>query len=202
MLLTRYSHSCVRLEHGGRVLVIDPGIWSEPRALLGADAVLVTHEHADHVDALRLAGLGAPVYGPAESRIVGLEVIGVAAEQEFTAAGFRVKAVGGRHAPVLVGGSSCANLGYVVEDALYHPGDALHMPAVQIEMLLVPLQASWLKTAEAVEFVRTVAPRRAVGIHDGQINQRGLASINAWLGEQGRTDYTWLAPGTAVSLPG
>jgi hypothetical protein len=27
------------------VLVIDPGAWSEPQALIGADAVLVSHEH-------------------------------------------------------------------------------------------------------------------------------------------------------------
>lgn len=62
-----YTHSCIRLEHDNRVLVIDPGIWSEPRALLGADAVLVTHEHVDHADVLRLAGLGVPVYAPAEA---------------------------------------------------------------------------------------------------------------------------------------
>lgn len=110
--------------------------------------------------------------------------------------------MGGRHAPVLVGGSSCANLGYLVEDALYHPGDALHVPVEQVEMLLVPLQASWLKTAEAIDFVRAVAPGRAVGVHDAQVNDRGLASINAWLGEEGETDYSWLAPGAAVSLYG
>ena len=72
MRLTRYSHSCVRLEHEGRVLVLDPGIWSEPRALRGADAVLVTHEHVDHVDALRLRGLGVPVFAPQGARIPGL----------------------------------------------------------------------------------------------------------------------------------
>jgi L-ascorbate metabolism protein UlaG (beta-lactamase superfamily) len=25
MKITKYTHACVRLEHGGRVLVIDPG---------------------------------------------------------------------------------------------------------------------------------------------------------------------------------
>ena len=65
MRLTKYTHACVRLERDGSVLVIDPGIWSEPHALLGTHAVLVTHEHCDHlywdhIDRLRLAGLGAP----------------------------------------------------------------------------------------------------------------------------------------------
>jgi hypothetical protein len=36
------------------VLVIDPGMFSE-RAALGADAVLITHEHTDHLDVSALA---------------------------------------------------------------------------------------------------------------------------------------------------
>jgi L-ascorbate metabolism protein UlaG (beta-lactamase superfamily) len=47
MRLIKYTHACVRLEHDGRALVIDPGTWSEPAALDGATAVLVTHEHFD-----------------------------------------------------------------------------------------------------------------------------------------------------------
>ena len=52
--LTKFGHACVRVEHDGGVLVIDPGMFTEPAALDGVDAVLITHEHADHlnVDAL------------------------------------------------------------------------------------------------------------------------------------------------------
>ena len=49
MRITKYTHSCVRLAGDG-VLVIDPGEWSERSALDGADAVLITHEHPDHLD--------------------------------------------------------------------------------------------------------------------------------------------------------
>ena len=55
MLLTKFTHSCVRLEKDGAVLVIDPGTFSEvEEALRGADTVLITHEHPDHYDAERL----------------------------------------------------------------------------------------------------------------------------------------------------
>ena len=51
MKLTKFTHACVRLEKDGRVLVFDPGTFSETdQALAGAHAVLITHEHADHVD--------------------------------------------------------------------------------------------------------------------------------------------------------
>ena len=101
MKITKFTHACVRIEHDGRVLVIDPGTWSEARALVGADAVLVTHEHADHIDVLRLAGLGVPVFVPRDARLpdlAPLPVTRVAAGERFTAAGFAVTAVGGRHA--------------------------------------------------------------------------------------------------------
>lgn len=198
MRITRFTHSCVRLERDGAVLVIDPGIWSEPRALRDADAVLVTHEHVDHVDVLRLRGLQVPVFAPADAQIPNLALTAVAAGEQFVAAGFQVNAVGGRHATICRGEPSCANLGYVVEGALYHPGDALDLPAQSIETLLVPMQAAWLKTAEAIEFVRAIAPRLAIGIHDAQINERGRSGINAWLEEESGTDYRWLSPGIAL----
>lgn len=192
--ITKFTHACIRLERDGRVLVIDPGAWSEAFALRGADAVLVTHEHGDHVDVLRMKGLGVPVYAPADAVIPGLETIGVRSGEEFTAAGFRVTAVGGRHALIYAGKPDCANLGYVVEDTIYHPGDSVFVPQQPIETLFVPAQGSWLKLDEAIDFVRAVAPRRAYPIHDGQVNERGLASINAWLAEETDTEYRYLAP--------
>jgi L-ascorbate metabolism protein UlaG (beta-lactamase superfamily) len=198
MRITKYTHACVRLERDGRVLVIDPGTWSEPAALTGADAVLVTHEHADHIDVLRLAVLGVPVYAPAEANIARLEVTGVSSGGEFTAAGFRVRAVGGRHAFIYRGQPDCANLGYIVDEALYHPGDSMHVPEQPIETLLVPVQGSWMKMAEAIDFVKAIKPQRAFAIHDAQINDRGLSSVNGWLAEETDSGYRYLTPGESV----
>jgi L-ascorbate metabolism protein UlaG (beta-lactamase superfamily) len=184
------------------VLVIDPGTWSEPRALIGADAVLITHEHADHIDVLRLAGLDVPIFAPADADIAGaehlpatLDITRVTSGEEFTAAGLPVKAVGGRHAFIYNRQPDCANLGYLVDNSLYHPGDALHVPDQPIETLLVPAQASWLKMNEAIDFVRAVKPERTFAIHDAQLNERGLSSVNGWFEEETDSGYRWLAPG-------
>jgi L-ascorbate metabolism protein UlaG (beta-lactamase superfamily) len=198
MRITKFTHACVRLEHEGGVLIIDPGVWSEPAALNGADAVLVTHEHADHIDVLRLAGLGVPVHAPAGANIQRLDVTEVSAELEFTVAGFRVRAVGGRHAFIYGAEPDCANLGYIVEDSIYHPGDSLHVPDQPIETLLVPVQGSWLKTGEAIDFVKAVNPQRAFAIHDAQINDRGLGSVNGWLAEATDNGYRYLRPGEST----
>jgi L-ascorbate metabolism protein UlaG (beta-lactamase superfamily) len=195
--LTKFAHSCVRLDRDGHALVIDPGIWSEPQALIGVDAVLVTHEHSDHVDELRLAGLGVPVYAPEDAAIRRVPFTPVRAGEVFSVTGFEVKVYGGRHAAVVPGQVTCRNVGFLV-GGLYHPGDALDVPDEKVETLLVPMQASWLKTAEAIAFLQAVAPRRAFGIHDGQINERGIDSINGWLGERGH--YSWLPAGAHVEL--
>ncbi|HEY6737819.1 MAG TPA: MBL fold metallo-hydrolase [Actinopolymorphaceae bacterium] len=194
MRITKYTHACVALERDGRVLVIDPGIWSEPGALLEADAVMVTHEHIDHIDILRLAGLGIPVFAPARAAISGLDLVRVEAGDEFIAAGFRVRAVGGEHATIYDGQPDCANLGYIVDDLVYHPGDSLFVPQQPIHTLLVPAQASWLKTCEAIDFVNTIGPERAFPIHDAQVNERGMSSINGWMQERTNAGYRYLAP--------
>ena len=52
MQLTKFTHACVRLDDGDRTLVIDPACSARSsEALDGAAAVLITHEHPDHIDA-------------------------------------------------------------------------------------------------------------------------------------------------------
>jgi L-ascorbate metabolism protein UlaG (beta-lactamase superfamily) len=198
VVITKFTHSCVRVAAGGTVLVLDPGMWTEPEALDGCDAVLVTHEHSDHVDVRRLAESGLPVFAPAGAAIANLELIRVAPGETFTAAGISVRAVGGSHAAVYGSVAPCPNVGYVIEEVLYHPGDALHVPEAAVQTLLVPLQASWLKLAEAIDFVRAVQPGRCFGIHDGQLNERGLAGASAWMEREGSPAYRWLAPGESA----
>jgi L-ascorbate metabolism protein UlaG (beta-lactamase superfamily) len=188
------------LEADGRVLVIDPGIWSEPRALAGADAVLITHEHVDHVDVLRLRGAGVPVFAPSSARLGGIDAAAVHAGDTFHAAGFPIAAVGGAHARIYGDLPDCPNLGYLIDARLYHPGDALFVPREPVGVVLVPIRGSWLNTAQAIDFVNAVASRLAIGIHDAQLKKRGLSSTNGWLDEETRPEYRWLTPGSAVDV--
>src|SRR5262249_30903188 len=130
MRLTKYTHACVRIEDRGRTLVVDPGVWAEDEAFSGATDVLITHEHADHVDADPLAALtgSATIYAPALV-VAKLAEDNVTAQtvtvgEEFEVAGFAVRAVGGAHAEIYEGLPGCANIGFIIEDALYHPGDS------------------------------------------------------------------------------
>src|SRR5215831_13187521 len=158
MRMIKFTHACVRLERDGRHLLLDPGTWAEDAAFDGATDVLVTHEHADHVDVDRLVAAHArsplTVYAPASVAAMltalGSAVRTVELGDEFTAAGFAVKAVGGKHAVIWNGIPDCANLGYLVDGAVYHPGDSLFVPDGPVETLLVPTAAPWLKLGEVL----------------------------------------------------
>ncbi|MDH2427112.1 MBL fold metallo-hydrolase [Sphaerisporangium sp. TRM90804] len=205
MRLTKYGHACVRLEAGDRVLVIDPGTLSETEALAGATAVLVTHEHEDHVDAGKLAAAreGNPALTvhthAALAATLGDGVTAVAVGDTFTAAGFTVRAVGGAHAEIIDGLPGCPNLGFIV-DGLYHPGDSLFVPAEPVETLLVPASGPWLKLGEAIEFVRAVRPARTFPIHDANLSDIGMDNFDGWLLEEDTTDYARIPLGGSVDL--
>lgn len=198
MRIIKYGHACVRLELGdGGVLVIDPGIWSEGEALAGADVVLVTHEHNDHVDPRLLTGADVLVYAPEGADLEGVPFMPLHSGDVLMAGGARIRAVGGPHAAAYGALPDCLNLGYVIDDYLYHPGDALRLPGGPINTLLLPMQASWLKTSEAIDFARAVKPDRALAIHDAQLNERGIEGLTGWF-TRTLGAYSWLPPGKAL----
>jgi len=208
MRLVKYSHSCVRLEGDG-VLVIDPGGFSETVALDGVDAVLITHEHPDH---LNLDALTEKLAGRPEVRIFThaevLPKLGDLASvtttvdtgEEFTAAGFAVRAYGGRHAVIHPDIPTVANLGYLVDGSVYHPGDSFDVPAdATVDTLFVPVSAPWLKMAESVEFVRAVKPRRAFALHDSLLNDAGLGLSDSLMARLSGAEYRRLGAGQSVT---
>jgi L-ascorbate metabolism protein UlaG (beta-lactamase superfamily) len=218
MKLTKYTHACVRLEKDGRVLVLDPGNFSETsQALEGAEAVLVTHEHADHIDvpavldALRAnpdLALHAPagVAGQlrAEAGGAAARVHVVEPGQALEVAGFRVRSFGGQHALIHPQIPMVANIGYLIDDNVYHPGDSFTVPdGISVKTLLVPVHAPWSKSAEVVDFVIAVRAPRAFQIHDGLLNDNGLKIVEGHvkrIGAKYGTEYTHLSAGESVEV--
>lgn len=217
MQLTAWGHAGVRLERAGRRLVIDPGSFSAPEVLEGADAVLVTHEHPDHVVPEQLvAALAATaaleVWCPGSVTDLLLDagappprVHTVGPGEGFVAAGFDVRALGGEHALIHPDLPPVANLAYLVEQVVLHPGDSFAPPpeGTAVEVLLLPVAAPWLKLAEAVEYVRTVAPQVTVPIHDGTLTDAGKALADRVVGGLvGSVGYRRLVLGEAYAVAG
>ena len=209
MRLIKYTHAAVRLEQDGRTLLFDPGVFTEDEAYDGVSHILVTHEHADHVSAEKLAAqLGrnpalevytsaavAQQLGDALSPAVRTVEVG----DRFTVNGFGVEAVGGQHAEIYEGLPGCSNIGFIV-DGVYHPGDALLVPTAEVTTLLVPTAAPWLKLAEGLDFVRAVKPQRAFSIHDAMLSRIGEAGVDNWMKMKGGTEYARIPVGSSVEV--
>jgi L-ascorbate metabolism protein UlaG (beta-lactamase superfamily) len=208
MKLTKFSHSCVRLERDGGVLVIDPGGFSERAALDGVDAILITHEHPDHVDPDAVADAiakrpDARIYTNAsvakQLADLGDVVTTVESGQSFGAAGFGVRAYGAWHAVIHPDLPPVPNLGYLVDESLYHPGDSFDVPAgVAVDTLFVPVTAPWLKASESIDFVRAVRPRRAYALHDGLGNDTLFGLLHQLVNRLSGAEYRRLTPGETI----
>lgn len=213
MRLTKLGHSCVRLDKDGSALVIDPGIWSGSDALNGANAVLITHEHADHVD---LAAVGAALRAdqalqlwttaPVADQLAdaGGQVHAVSDGDRFTAAGFTVSVHGERHAVIHPEVPVVPNVGFAIDGTVFHPGDSFTVPGERIAVLLLPVSAPWLKMSEVIDYARAVGPERSIAIHDAVLSSNGLqlaGNLMRMLARPGDGTFSRLEPGTAVEIP-
>lgn len=187
LTLTRLGHACVRVDAPGGSFTIDPGTFSDvPAALDGVTVVLVTHVHPDHVDVPAIAAADdVEVHAPqqvldalseAGARLDRLHA--VAAGDRLDVAGVHVQVLGELHEVIHADVPRPANAAYLLDGVVLHPGDSYTLPpaGTEVDVLLEPVGAPWLRLGDVVDHVRAVAPRRVVPVHDAPLSDVGRAN--------------------------
>lgn len=211
MNLTKREHACLVVEHDAATLVIDPGTYTDPFVVDALAAIVVTHEHADHVTREHLDRLLAHAPGAVEL----FAPAGVAAAHPDyhwqivdagdvrTAGPFALVFSGGHHATIHRSIPIIDNVGVFVNETLYYPGDSFTVPSSDVPVLAVPASAPWLKIGEVIDYLDAVKPRHAFPTHERVNSDIGNAMANARItsaveAHGGRV--TVLQPGESLEL--
>ena len=207
--LTRLVHACISVDDGASLLFVDPGEFGLPVNLSRADAVLVTHDHFDHISHAALRALLADrpevrVYGPeAFGKSADFPVTVVKAGDRFRVGRIEVEVLGEWQDVANLNDAPIENVGYYIGGKILHPGDAYPRLDFRPDTALVPLAAPWSKATDLQRWLRSARPRRAVPYHDVTLNDMGIEFGRKTLSEMAKeteTEVIILSPGESVRV--
>lgn len=181
MKLTKFEHACFTVEKDGRVLVVDLGNFTTDFVTPeNVTAIVITHEHPDHFDTSQLQAIidknpNAVIvaHESITSRLDNFRIQAVAAGEHLTIGNFELDFYGGKHAIIYPDIPTIANLGVMINDQIYYPGDSFTTPERDVKVLALPVAAPWMKISEAIDFARMVKPVHIFPTHDAILSDAG-----------------------------
>ncbi len=187
--LTKYEHACFVVEKDGCALIVDPGSFtadlSIPDNVIG---IIITHQHADHFDRELLDAIIAnnhhavTIYAPADvaRKLTGYETRVVKHGDRIINGGFEIDFYGSNHATITPETARIDNIGVLIDERIYYPGDSFTIPEKSVDTLALPAAAPWLKVSEAIDFMKSVAPRLVFPTHDDILSTNGKNIYDNW----------------------
>jgi L-ascorbate metabolism protein UlaG (beta-lactamase superfamily) len=191
MKLTKFQHACFVVEKDGSTIVVDPGAFSHDFIVPHhVDAIVITHEHADHLDEHHIQDIleahpkaTVIAHESIAGRYTNFATIAAKIGEPLTVGTFTLRFFGGLHASIADTIPVPPNLSILIDDRLYYPGDSFTIPeGVAVKELALPASAPWLKISEAMNFLATIKPEFTFPTHDGILSDDGKQLVDRILG--------------------
>ena len=187
MRLVKHGHACLEIIDGVNRLIIDPGVYTEEMTgLTGVCAVVITHMHDDHcfeaqLDRLLETNPNLQIFGTDEvcdrlAKVEGGERFRTTAVHHgdwHEVAGFTLEFFGDLHQEIHRSIPLIQNVGVMVNDSLYYPGDSYTKPDRPVALLACPTSAPWLKIGDVIDFLDEVKPKRSFATHNIHLSDLG-----------------------------
>ncbi len=211
MRITKYEHACFVASIGDKKLVVDPGSFTVPLPeSTNVVAVVVTHEHGDHWTAEHLHRIlenspDVKFFGPAgvAAAATDFDFTVVHDGQKVEIEPFTLQFFGEKHAEIHSSFPIVDNVGVLINDEVYYPGDSFTQGPPGVDLLAVPASAPWLKIGEVMDYVLAAKPKRSFPTHEMINSVIGNGMANARIQattEQGGGEFFPLAPGESVEI--
>lgn len=175
MKITKYPQSCLLIEVGDKRIVVDPGSFVAEQYtaqdLLPVDAILITHEHADHAHPELIKEMCAtkpvPVFAnQSTTNVLGDLVTNVVSDgQAFQVNDVHVVARELPHCLLPDGSPGPQNTGYVFDGVFFHPGDGISIEDLKVSAAAVPIAGPDISTKDTMTFIKQLGCETVIPIH-------------------------------------
>jgi len=192
MQLTKYQHACFAIEKDNKLLPVDPGNFTTDLPKLeNIKVVVITHEHPDHCDPELIKRLvmdnpQLTIYthkDVAAKLPRNLPVQLVKSGDVIKANEFTLEFFGTKHATIHSSIPQINNLGVLIDNKVYYPGDSFTNPERPVHTLLLPVSAPWMKLSQSIDFLNLVNPQLAIPTHDAILSDSGKQIVDRVIGD-------------------
>lgn len=183
MIITRYGHSAMHIKKDGVGFMLDPGAFSSlPDVYPQTHILLITHEHGDHFQLEEVERLQRQfpelhiVTNKSVSRILEnakIDAHTICDGESIVLEGVTIRGYGAHHAEIFCEYGAVENVGYMIDDHFYYPGDAFTNPDRNHNTLAAPLAGPFMLMKDLILYVNVLKPKNLIPVHDAVLSEVG-----------------------------
>ncbi|MGB4706170.1 MAG: MBL fold metallo-hydrolase [Aquiluna sp.] len=210
MKITKYEHAFLSIELERKLVLIDPGSYSPTLPeISNVVAICLTHVHDDHsyiehIQKLLRKNPEALVFGPPEvaEKLANIPVQRVYHGDHYEVQGFELDFYGYLHQEIHSSIPVIENVGVMVNQTLFYPGDSYTIPDSNVAVLACPASAPWLKISDVMDFLSAVGASKVFPTHNALLSEQGHGLYNARIKEvteKAGGDFHYLEVGQSLT---